>query len=120
MPSSHGSPLDWRFERELEPQRLTHVRYGRRRPALLRAPRRPAGSGRASRRPRYLRPDRPPRDVLAVDDLDLRIGRGETVALLGPNAAGKSSTVGAVLGLLRPAAGRVRVLGRDVGALSNG
>ncbi len=52
------------------------------------------------------------RDVLAVDGLDLRIGRGETVALLGPNGAGKSSTVSAVLGLLRPSAGTVRVLGR--------
>jgi ABC-2 type transport system ATP-binding protein len=51
-------------------------------------------------------------DVLAVDDLDLRIGRGETVALLGPNGAGKSTTVSAVLGRLRPAAGSVRVLGR--------
>jgi ABC-2 type transport system ATP-binding protein len=51
-------------------------------------------------------------DVLAVDDLDLRIGQGETVALLGPNGAGKSSTVSAVLGLLRPSAGAVRVLGR--------
>ncbi|SDC94563.1 ABC-2 type transport system ATP-binding protein [Geodermatophilus telluris] len=51
-------------------------------------------------------------DVLAVDGLDLRIGRGETVALLGPNGAGKSTTVGAVLGLLHPAAGTVRVLGR--------
>ncbi|PWW25113.1 ABC-2 type transport system ATP-binding protein [Geodermatophilus normandii] len=51
-------------------------------------------------------------DVLAVDGLDLRIGTGETVALLGPNGAGKSSTVSAVLGLLRPAAGTVRVLGR--------
>src|SRR3712207_3104887 len=51
-------------------------------------------------------------DVLAVDRLDLRIGRGETVALLGPNGAGKSSTVSAVLGLLRPDAGTVEVLGR--------
>ncbi|SNS06303.1 ABC-2 type transport system ATP-binding protein [Geodermatophilus saharensis] len=51
-------------------------------------------------------------DVLAVDGLDLRIGRGETVALLGPNGAGKSSTVSAALGLVRPAAGGVRVLGR--------
>ena len=51
-------------------------------------------------------------DVLAVDGLDLRIGRGETVALLGPNGAGKSTTVSAVLGLLRPAGGSVRVLGR--------
>src|SRR5918997_2648924 len=51
-------------------------------------------------------------DVLAVDGLDLRIGAGETVALLGPNGAGKSFTVSAVLGLLRPAAGAVRVLDR--------
>ncbi len=51
-------------------------------------------------------------DVLAVDGLELRVGRGETVALLGPNGSGKSSTVSAVLGLLRPAAGSVRVLGR--------
>jgi ABC-2 type transport system ATP-binding protein len=51
-------------------------------------------------------------DVLAVDGLDLRVGRGETVALLGPNGSGKSSTVSAVLGLLRSAAGSVRVLGR--------
>src|SRR3712207_1219592 len=55
-------------------------------------------------------------DVLAVDGLDLRIGRGETVALLGPNGAGKSSTVSAVLGLLRPAGGSVRVLGRTPAA----
>jgi ABC-2 type transport system ATP-binding protein len=52
-------------------------------------------------------------DVLAVDRLDLRIGEGETVALLGPNGAGKSSTVSAVLGLVRPSAGTVRVLGRS-------
>src|SRR3712207_3760197 len=46
-------------------------------------------------------------DVLAVDGLDLRIGRGETVALLGPNGAGRSTTVSAVLGLLHPDAGTV-------------
>src|SRR3954462_14369802 len=54
-------------------------------------------------------------DVLAVDGLDLRIGRGETVALLGPNGAGKSTTVSAVLGLRRPDAGTVDVLGRAPG-----
>jgi ABC-2 type transport system ATP-binding protein len=48
----------------------------------------------------------------AVQDLDLRIEPGETVALLGANGAGKSSTVNAALGLLPPAAGQVRVLGR--------
>src|SRR4051794_12814333 len=52
-------------------------------------------------------------DVLAVDGLDLELDAGRTVALLGPNGAGKSTVVNAVLGLLRPAAGSVRVLGRS-------
>ena len=49
--------------------------------------------------------------VAAIDGLDLEIESGETVALLGPNGAGKSTTVKLLLGLLRPDAGRVRVLG---------
>jgi ABC-2 type transport system ATP-binding protein len=52
----------------------------------------------------------------AVAGLDLAIPRGATVALLGPNGAGKSSTVNAVLGLIRPAAGTIRVLGRSPAA----
>src|SRR3954451_24690096 len=52
-------------------------------------------------------------DTLAVDDLDLQISPGETVALLGANGAGKSSTVNAALGLFRPSAGRVLLHGRS-------
>ena len=51
-------------------------------------------------------------DVLAVDAVELDIPPGQTVALLGPNGAGKSTIVNAVLGLLRPAAGTVQILGR--------
>jgi ABC-2 type transport system ATP-binding protein len=51
-------------------------------------------------------------DTTAVDDLDLQIAAGETVALLGANGAGKSSTLNAVFGLFRPAAGRVVIQGR--------
>jgi len=51
-------------------------------------------------------------DTVAVDGLDLTVPAGQTVALLGPNGAGKSTTVNAVLGLLRPDAGSIRVLGR--------
>ncbi|MGY1839158.1 MULTISPECIES: ATP-binding cassette domain-containing protein [unclassified Modestobacter] len=54
--------------------------------------------------------------TLAVDALDLRIDAGETVALLGANGAGKSSVVNAALGLFRPAAGTVRLLGREPAA----
>ncbi|MFF9347425.1 ABC transporter ATP-binding protein [Streptomyces sp. NPDC014734] len=52
------------------------------------------------------------RTVRAVDGIDLSVGRGETVALLGRNGAGKSTTIGLLLGLDEPDAGSVRVLGR--------
>ena len=50
--------------------------------------------------------------IRAVRGIDVRIGRGETVALLGPNGAGKSTTIDLILGLARPDGGSVAVLGR--------
>lgn len=50
-------------------------------------------------------------DVRAVDGIDLEIRRGEMVALLGRNGAGKSTTIGLLLGLNEPDAGEVRVFG---------
>ncbi|MFI2199740.1 ATP-binding cassette domain-containing protein [Streptomyces sp. NPDC020192] len=50
-------------------------------------------------------------EVRAVDGLDLDIGRGETVALLGRNGAGKSTTIGLLLGLYEPDAGTVELFG---------
>jgi ABC-2 type transport system ATP-binding protein len=52
----------------------------------------------------------------AVHHLDLRIAAGTTVALLGANGAGKSSIVNSALGLFRPAAGQVRLLGQEPAA----
>jgi ABC-2 type transport system ATP-binding protein len=49
--------------------------------------------------------------VRAVRDLDLEIRQGEVVAFLGPNGAGKTSTIDMILGLSRPGAGTVQVLG---------
>lgn len=43
--------------------------------------------------------------------LDLRVEPGEMVAVLGPNGTGKTSLLRMLLGLLRPAEGRIRVLG---------
>jgi ABC-2 type transport system ATP-binding protein len=51
--------------------------------------------------------------VRAVDELTLRVERGEIVALLGPNGAGKSTTTELILGLARPDAGSATVFGRD-------
>jgi ABC-2 type transport system ATP-binding protein len=50
--------------------------------------------------------------VNAVRGVDISIRAGEIVALLGPNGAGKSTTIDMLLGLARPDAGSVSVLGR--------
>ncbi|MFI0213416.1 ABC transporter ATP-binding protein [Streptomyces lydicus] len=49
--------------------------------------------------------------VRAVQGLDLDIAAGETVALLGRNGAGKSTTLSMLLGLLPPSTGTVRLFG---------
>jgi ABC-2 type transport system ATP-binding protein len=48
----------------------------------------------------------------AVDDVGFSVGRGEVVGLLGPNGAGKTSVIKILLGLVRPDAGEVLLLGR--------
>ncbi|MDG1838619.1 MAG: ABC transporter ATP-binding protein [Phycisphaerales bacterium] len=50
--------------------------------------------------------------ALAVDKIDLDIRGGEVFGLLGPNGSGKSTTIKMILGLLKPTAGRLSVLGR--------
>lgn len=52
--------------------------------------------------------------VRAVRGVSLRVAEGELVTLLGANGAGKSSTLMAIAGAVRPAAGRVRLSGEDV------
>jgi ABC-2 type transport system ATP-binding protein len=49
----------------------------------------------------------------AVDRVSFTVAAGELFALLGTNGAGKTTTLETVLGMRRPAAGTVRVLGRD-------
>lgn len=51
--------------------------------------------------------------VLAVDSLDLEVMAGETLALIGPNGSGKTTTLKAALGLVRATGGRVLVDGLD-------
>ncbi|MHB1511404.1 MAG: ATP-binding cassette domain-containing protein [Acidimicrobiales bacterium] len=47
----------------------------------------------------------------AVRRINLSIAPGETVALLGPSGAGKTTTIDLVLGLARPDSGQVRSSG---------
>ena len=51
--------------------------------------------------------------TVALDGLDLTVHEGEVHGFLGPNGAGKSTTIRVLLGLLRPTAGEVRLLGGD-------
>jgi branched-chain amino acid transport system ATP-binding protein len=52
--------------------------------------------------------------VSAVRGLSLEVDGGEIVGLIGPNGAGKSSTLHAIMGLVRPAAGDIRLHGESV------
>ena len=52
--------------------------------------------------------------LTAVDDLSFEVGKGEIFGLLGPNGAGKTTTINLILGLLKPDAGDIHVLGYDV------
>lgn len=54
-------------------------------------------------------------DVTAVADLDLDVRRGEVYGFLGRNGAGKTTTIRLMLGLARPTAGVVRILGTRIG-----
>jgi ABC-2 type transport system ATP-binding protein len=53
-------------------------------------------------------------DLIAVDGIDLVVPRGEFFAVLGPNAAGKTTTIKMMVGLVKPTRGSVVVAGYDI------
>lgn len=55
-------------------------------------------------------------ELVAVNNVSLTVRRGEFFALLGPNAAGKTTTIKLIAGLMKPTAGAARVAGFDVQA----
>ena len=57
-------------------------------------------------------------DVTALDGVSLEIGAGESVAIIGRSAAGKSTIARLALGLARPTAGSVELLGEQIADLS--
>ena len=50
-------------------------------------------------------------EITAVDDLSMEVRRGHVYGLLGPNGSGKTTTMGMLLGVLRPTAGSFRLFG---------
>jgi branched-chain amino acid transport system ATP-binding protein len=55
--------------------------------------------------------------ITALKGITLSVGRGEVVALIGANGAGKTSTLRAVSGLVKPAKGVVKLAGEDLTGL---
>jgi ABC-2 type transport system ATP-binding protein len=53
-------------------------------------------------------------DLVAVNDVTLTVPRGEFFAMLGPNAAGKTTTLKILAGLMKPTSGCARVCGFDM------
>ena len=53
-------------------------------------------------------------EIHILEGLELEVGAGELVSLLGGNASGKSTTLKTILGLVRPASGTVEFDGEDV------
>lgn len=57
--------------------------------------------------------------VHALRNIDLTVGDGEFVAVVGPSGSGKSTLLNLVGALDRPTSGIVRIAGQDIGALSD-
>ncbi|EKR7174015.1 TPA: ABC transporter ATP-binding protein [Escherichia coli] len=60
------------------------------------------------------------RKYLAIRNISFEVEKGESVALIGRNGAGKSTTLGLVAGVLKPSSGNVKVSGRVASMLELG
>jgi len=52
--------------------------------------------------------------VHAVKNINFKIIRGKTIGLLGPNGCGKSTTIGMILGLIKPTSGSIFINGKNI------
>ena len=58
-------------------------------------------------------------NILAVRNINFRINKGSIVGLLGPNGCGKTTTIGMMLGLIKPTSGTVFINGQNIENESN-
>ena len=53
-------------------------------------------------------------NILAVRNINFKISKGSIIGLLGPNGCGKSTTIGMLLGLIKPSSGEVFINGQNI------
>ena len=53
-------------------------------------------------------------DVAAVKDISFKVNKNEIIGILGPNGCGKTTTIGMILGLLKPSNGKVLINGIEI------
>ena len=54
------------------------------------------------------------KNIIAVKNISFKIYKGTIIGLLGPNGCGKSTTIGMMLGLIKPSAGTVIINGQNI------
>ncbi len=54
------------------------------------------------------------KNAFAVKNINLKINKGKTIGLLGPNGCGKTTTIGMMLGLIKPTSGVVLLNGKNI------
>ena len=54
------------------------------------------------------------KDTLAVNNISFKINKGSIIGLLGPNGCGKSTTIGMMLGLIKPSSGTVIINNQNI------
>ena len=54
------------------------------------------------------------KNALAVKEINFEINKGKIMGLLGPNGCGKSTTIGMMLGLIKPTSGSVTINGLNI------
>ena len=54
------------------------------------------------------------KNTLAVKNINFKIKKGDIIGLLGPNGCGKSTTIGMLLGLVKPSSGVVKINGQNI------
>jgi len=57
--------------------------------------------------------------IIALHEVDIAIGRGDFVALMGPSGSGKSTLLHLIAAIDKPTAGQITVLGQDLRSLSD-